>query len=62
MQAAARAQVLRRAALAPDASDEVVREAARRQGFSADEAAALTGDHDAADALALGRALARGRR
>lgn len=62
VQAAARAQILRRAALAPDASDEVVREAARRQGFSADEAAALTGDHDAGDALALGRALARGRR
>ena len=62
VQAAARAQVLRRAALAPDASDEVVREAARRQGFSAAEAAALTGDHDAGEALALGRALARGRR
>lgn len=61
VQAAARAQVLRRAALTPDASDEVVREAALRLGFGEDEAAALTGDHDADQALALGRALARGR-
>lgn len=62
VQAAAREQVLRRAALAPDASDEVVREAALRLGFGEDEAAALTGDHEADQALALGRALARGRR
>jgi hypothetical protein len=62
VQAAARAQVLRRAALAPDATDEVVREAALRLGFGEDEAAALTGGHDADQALALGRALARGRR
>jgi len=61
VQAAARAQVLRRAALAPDASDEVVRKAALRLGFGEAEAAALTGDHDADHALALGRALARGR-
>lgn len=62
VRAAAREQVLRRAALAPDASDEVVREAALRLGFAEDEAAALTGDPKADQALALGRALARGRR
>ena len=58
---AARAQVTRRAALAPDAPDEAVREAALRLGFEEDEAAALTGARDG-DVLALGRALARGRR
>ncbi|MEJ7797995.1 MAG: DUF4350 domain-containing protein [Solirubrobacteraceae bacterium] len=62
VQAAARAQVIRRAALAPDASDEAVRDAALRLGFDDDEAAALTGERDQDDVLALGRALARGRR
>jgi hypothetical protein len=62
LQAAAREQVIRRAALAPDAPDEVLREAARGLGFDADEAAALTAQRGPHDALALGRALARGRR
>jgi hypothetical protein len=66
VRAAARAQVIRTAALAPDASDDVVREAALRQGFEEDEIAALTGgDRDSAltgDVLSIGRALARGRR
>jgi hypothetical protein len=57
---AARAQVLRRAALPGDAPDEAVRAAALRLDFDDDEVAALTGEHDD-DALALGRALARGR-
>jgi hypothetical protein len=61
VRAAAPSQVLRRAARAPDACDEVVRAAALRLGFGEDEAAALTGDHDGDEALALGRALARGR-
>jgi hypothetical protein len=62
VQAAARAQVIRRAALAPDAPDDAVRAAALRLGFEEDEAAALTGERGADEALALGRALARGRR
>ena len=62
VQAAARAQVLRRAALAGDAPDAAVREAALRLGFEEDEAAALTGEHGTDEVLALGRALARGRR
>lgn len=66
VRAVARAQVIRTAALAPDASDDVVREAALRQGFEEDEIAALTGgDRDSAptgDVLSIGRALARGRR
>jgi hypothetical protein len=61
MQAAARAQVIRRAALAPAAPDDVVRDAALRLGFGEDEAAALTGERESIDVLALGRALARGR-
>ena len=62
VQAAARAQVIRRAALAPDAPDDAVRDAALRLGFEEDEAAALMGERGADEALALGRALARGRR
>ena len=62
LQAAARAQVVRRAALRPDAPDADVRDAALRLGFEQDEAAALSGARDADQALALGRALARGRR
>ena len=62
VQAAARAQVIRRAALRPDAPDAAVRDAALRLGFEEDEAAALCGARDADRALALGRALARGRR
>ena len=60
VRAAARDGVLRRAALAPDADDATVRDAALRLGFEEDEVAALTGGHD--DALALGRALSRGPR
>jgi hypothetical protein len=62
VQDAARAQVIRRAALAPGAPDEALREAARGLGFDEAEAAALTGERGAQEALALGRALARGRR
>ena len=62
VQAAARAQVIRRAALASDAEDAAVRDAALRLGFEEDEAAALTGERGANEALALGRALSRGRR
>jgi hypothetical protein len=62
VQAAARAQVIRRAALAPDAADHVLRDAALRLGFEDDEAAALTGARGRDEALALGRALAKGRR
>jgi hypothetical protein len=54
--------VIRRAALAPGAPDAAVRAAALRLGFDEDEAAALTGDRGADDVLALGGALARGRR
>jgi len=60
VQAAARMQVIRRAALAPDVPDGALREAALRLGFGEDEAAALTGERGTGDALALGRALARG--
>ena len=60
MRAAARAQVLRRAALAPDAEDAAVRDAALRLGFEEDEVDALTGERGTNEALALGRALARG--
>lgn len=56
---AAREQVIRRAGLAPDAPDEALREAALKLGFEDDEADALTSERDT---LALGRALARGRR
>jgi hypothetical protein len=62
MRAAARAQVIRRAALAPGAPDDAVRDAALRLGFGEDEAAALAGERDRIDVPALGRALARGRR
>jgi hypothetical protein len=62
VRAAARAQVARRAALGPDASDGALRDAALRLGFEEDEAAALTGEQAGDEALALGRALARGRR
>jgi hypothetical protein len=62
VQVAARAQVVRRAALAPDAEDGAVRDAARRLGFEEDEVAALTGERGGNEALALGRALSRGRR
>ena len=61
VRAAARTQVLRRAALAPDVPDAALRDAALRLGFDEDEAAALTGA-GGTDALALGRALAKGRR
>ena len=40
----------------------VVRDAALRLGFEEDEAAALTGERGSNEALALGRALSRGRR
>jgi hypothetical protein len=62
VQAVARAQVARRAALGPDAPDDAVRAAALKLGFDEDEVAALTGEHGTDEALALGRALARGRR
>ena len=64
VRAAARSQVIRRGALHPEASDDVVAEAALRLGFEEDEVAALTDrrDHDSGDVRALGRALARGRR
>jgi len=62
VQAAARAQVVRRAALDPAAPAVAIRDAALRLGFREDEAAALTGEHGSGEALALGRALARGRR
>jgi hypothetical protein len=61
VQAAARAHVIRRASLAPDAPDAAVREAALRLGFEEDEAAALIGERGSGTALALGRALAKGR-
>jgi hypothetical protein len=59
VRAAAREQVIRRAALAPDAPDETLREAALKLGYEEDEADALTSERDT---LALGRALVRGRR
>jgi len=63
---AARTQVIRRAALAPDAPDDAIGEAARGLGFEEDEVAALTSQRRVLapghDVLALGRALARGRR
>ncbi|MBW3652774.1 MAG: DUF4350 domain-containing protein [Actinobacteria bacterium] len=62
VRAAARAQVVRGAALRSDAPDDAVREAALRMGFEHDEVAALTGERAPGDVLALGRALARGRR
>jgi hypothetical protein len=63
VRAAARAQVVGRAALRGDAPDDAVRAAALRMDFDEDEAAALVGEHDDNDdVLALGRALARGRR
>ncbi len=66
VRAAARAQVVRRAALAADAPDDDVRAAATRLGFEADEVAALAADDGSmapsGDLQALGRALARGRR
>jgi len=64
--AEARAQVVRRAALGVGAPDDDVRAAALRLGFEDDEVAALTaagGERSPTrDVLALGRALARGRR
>ena len=62
VRAAARDGVIRRAGLGADAGDDAVREAALRLGFEEDEAGALTGERGHDDALALGRALARGRR
>ena len=62
VRAAARAQVLRRAGLAPGADEGAVREAALRLGLQEDEAAALADDSDQHEALATGRALAKGRR
>ncbi|MDP2710609.1 MAG: hypothetical protein Q8O56_05275, partial [Solirubrobacteraceae bacterium] len=63
VRAAARAQVLQRGALAPGAADDAVRDAARTLGLHEDEIAALTGQRSGDDdALAIGRALARGRR
>jgi hypothetical protein len=64
VRAAARAQVLRRAALGPGAPDDDVRAAALQLGFEEDEVAALTGGKGdgSDDVRALGRALARGRR
>jgi len=52
--------LLRRAALAPDAGDDAVREAARRFGLEdADAEALLEPVRNDADVLAVGRALAR---
>ena len=62
VRAAARTQVLRRAGLASNADEGAVREAALRLGLQEDEAAALADDSDGHDALAAGRALAKGRR
>lgn len=62
LQAAARAQVIRRASLEPGAPDAALRDAALRLGFEEDEAAALIGERGSANALALGRALARATR
>ena len=62
VRAAARAQIVRGAALAPDATDDDVRAAALRLGFEEDEVAAVTAQGGAEDVRALGRALARGRR
>jgi len=59
---AARAQVLRRAGLRPDADEQAVREAALGLGLDEDEAAALADDSDQHEVLASGRALAKGRR
>jgi uncharacterized protein DUF4350 len=56
----ARETLLRRAALAPDAGDDAVREAARRVGLpEADAEALLEPVSTDADVLAVGRALAR---
>ncbi len=54
--------MLRRAALAPDAEDAALRDAALRLGFEEDEVEALMDERAANEPLALGRALARGRR
>lgn len=64
VRAAARAQVVRGAALGAGGSDsdDAVRAAALQLGFEEDEAAALIGKGGSDDILALGRALARGRR
>lgn len=63
VRATARAQVIGRAALPEPATDADVREAASRLGFEEDETAALLGERaNDDDVLALGRALARGRR
>jgi hypothetical protein len=59
---AARAQVIRSAALEPGASDDAIRDAALRLGLEEDEVAALTQQRGVDDVRALGRALARGRR
>ncbi|MDX6691811.1 MAG: hypothetical protein QOG15_3268 [Solirubrobacteraceae bacterium] len=58
----ARAQVIRRAGLAPGAADGEVREAALRLGYDDAEVATMAGDGDDDAALAAGRALAKGRR
>ena len=62
VRAAARAQVLRRAALRPDARDAELRDAALRLGFEEDEVEALMDERAANEPLALGRALTRGAR
>jgi len=62
VRAQARAQVIRRSGLGPGAADADVREAALRLGFDDDEAAAVAGQGDDDAALAVGRALAKGRR
>lgn len=70
VRAAARAEVVRRAALPADAPDEAVRGAALGLGFEEDEVAALAhrapksapGSAPTGDVRALGRALAKGRR
>lgn len=64
VRAAARAQVVRRAALGGGGTDcdDAVRAAASRLGFEDDEVAAMVGEGVPDDVLALGRALARGRR
>jgi len=59
---AARAQVRSRAALSTDAGDALLRDAALRLGFEEDEAEALMDERATNEPLALGRALARGRR
>ena len=62
VRARARAQVIRRAGLAPGAPDDEVRAAALRLGFDEQEVAAVAGGDSDGGTLAAGRALARGSR